>query len=153
MSQYTWYIVTRSRNEHYPVLVANNGKIPFNEVVNHASVLERGLKRLDQAHYTGDVAIVRISEVDFRKKFPKFAKNAGPKKKAAPKAPAPKPDKPARLFAKGNKVKVDAGVWGTVRALVLGYGKNGLVRLLITHGKHKGHEGYWGEECISLISK
>ena len=83
MNKYTFYVVTRNANDHYPVLIANNGKIPFNESVGRANKLEKSFSTfLDAANWNG-VAIVRISHAEFKKKFPHYAKNAG-KKKAKP---------------------------------------------------------------------
>lgn len=81
MIKYTWYIVSRGRNDHYPVLVANNGKIPFNESVTRAAKLKRSLERFADAYDNCEVAVVHITHAEFRKKFPRFARNAGGRKK------------------------------------------------------------------------
>ena len=80
-AKYTLYIVTRSADDHYPVLIANNGKIPFNESVTRANKLETSFRNFMNACWAHDVDYVRITHSDFKKKFPKFAKNAGRKKK------------------------------------------------------------------------
>jgi hypothetical protein len=94
MARYTLYLVTRNRDHHYPVFMANNGKAMLNEPVARARVLQRTAERLADAileqqkfmrrkkdgtpvHFD----IVRISEKDFRAKFPKFAPNKGGRKK------------------------------------------------------------------------
>lgn len=84
--KYTHYIVSRSHNEHYHVLVANNGKIPLNESVGRANKLEESVRKYQRAILDGTVEMKRIGHAEFRKKFPRFARNAG-KKKAAAKKP------------------------------------------------------------------
>jgi undecaprenyl pyrophosphate synthase len=84
MSKYTYYIVSRHRDHHYPVLMANNGKITLNEAVRRAGKLEQSITRLIRAVNAGEVAVVRITEKEFRAKFPSFAPNQGGKKKKKP---------------------------------------------------------------------
>ncbi len=85
---YTFYIVTRNADHHYPVLMANNGKAALNEPVKQANKLEQSIRRLMKAldfsnpWGENEVRVVRITEVDFRRKFPKFAPNKGGKRKA-----------------------------------------------------------------------
>lgn len=80
MAKYTFYIVSRGADDHYPVLLANNGKIPFNEPVRRAAGLSESIGRFLKASREFDVAVVRISHADFRKRFPRFARNAGRRK-------------------------------------------------------------------------
>jgi hypothetical protein len=95
MASYTFYIVSRSANDHYPVLIANNGKIPFNESVKRANKLEASIKNFLYSCYQEErgqiiepdyknmhVAIVRITHAEFKKKFPHYAKNVGRKSNA-----------------------------------------------------------------------
>jgi hypothetical protein len=77
--KYTHYVVSRSANDHYHVLLANNGKIPHNESVTRANKLEESLARYHRAVKDGLVVVVRIKHDAFRKKFPSFARNAGRK--------------------------------------------------------------------------
>lgn len=79
---YTIYIVTRSRDHHYPVIMANNGKAILNEPVNRAKKLEDSAIKFTLAAARGEVASVRITEADFRAKFQQFAPNKGGKKKS-----------------------------------------------------------------------
>lgn len=81
MSKYVLYIVTRNRDHHYPVIMANNGKAAFNEPVRRAAKLETSAERFFTAIAWGEASIVRITEKDFRAKFPKFAPNKGGKKR------------------------------------------------------------------------
>lgn len=81
MAKYTFYVVTRSSGDHYPVLIANNGKIPFNESVTRANKLELSIDNFFNAVRCYDVEVKRIKHADFKAKFPEFAKNAGKKKK------------------------------------------------------------------------
>lgn len=90
-AKYTLYIVTRSARHHYPVLMANNGKAMLNEPVTQKQTLRDSAKGLWRAMVTEDTfcdgyhfAIVEISEQDFKAKFPKYAKNAGPKRVKKP---------------------------------------------------------------------
>lgn len=131
--KYTIYIVSRGRDHHYPVLMANNGKVALNEPSGRAAKLELSAQRLLQAAESGEVAIERITEDAFKAKFPTFAPNKGGKKKW-----------PQQLFKKGDKVVVDAGVWGKCKATVVRRGafEDDFI-LRITEGKHKGHEGAW----------
>ena len=78
---YTYYVVTRNADDHYPVLVARNKKIPLNESVGRASGLERSIGRFLEAAASDKVAVVHITHAEFKKLYPKFAKNAGLKKK------------------------------------------------------------------------
>ena len=90
MTKYTFYIVTNDRDHHYPVLMANNGKAALNESVERAGKFEKSIRRFLAAAANGEVAVVRITHAEFRRKFPKFAKNSGGRKKAAPKKEAAK---------------------------------------------------------------
>lgn len=80
MSKYTFYIVSRNAEDHYPVLMANNGKIPFNESVGRANKLRKSIDNFLVAVHDSDVAVVHTTHAAFKKKYPKFAKNAGRKK-------------------------------------------------------------------------
>lgn len=82
MATYTLYIVSRNANHHYPVLMANNGKKMLNEPVKRARTLIDSFNNLGFAFHYDDVAVVQITEKEFRAKFPKFARNAGPKKRS-----------------------------------------------------------------------
>lgn len=77
---YTFYIIAEGQGQHRPVLMANNGKVPLNEPVNRPSKAERAAHHLIGAAGAGRIAIVRITKADFKKKFPRFAKNAGKRK-------------------------------------------------------------------------
>jgi hypothetical protein len=84
MPKYTFYIVTRSANDHYPVIMANNGKAAFNESVQRAHKLETSFLRLYDACKENlcdadGVEIQRITHAEFKQKFPHYAKNAGRK--------------------------------------------------------------------------
>ena len=89
MAKYVVYIVTRNRDHHYPVIMANNGKAMLNEPVKRAGALEKSAANLlrEERYYAyghpgaQGVEIVRITEKAFRAKFPQFAPNKGPKKK------------------------------------------------------------------------
>ena len=139
--KYTIYIVSRGRDHHYPVLMANNGKIALNEPSGRAAKLELSAQRLLQAAEAGEVAIERIPEADFKAKFPTFAPNKGGKKKA-----------PQQAFKKGDKVIVNAGVWGKCKAVVLRRGTHDdHFRLRISEGAHKGSEGNWSQQDITKV--
>ena len=140
--KYTFYIVSQAIDHHYPVLMSNNGKVALNEPVGRAAKLEHSAQRFVNAAEAGEVAVVRISEADFRAKFPKFAPNKGGKKKAAK-------DAPKEVFKKGDKVNVKAGVWGICKAVVLKKGRFDHWQLRITHGPHKGHDGSWSKQDIT----
>ena len=85
MKKYTYYIVTRSRDHHYPVLMANNGKAMLNEPCKRAVKIERTIERIADAVRLGDIAVVRITEKEFRKRYPRFAPNKGGRKSHKPK--------------------------------------------------------------------
>lgn len=87
MATYTVYVVTRNARHHYPVIMANNGKAILNEPVKRAQDLERSVNRfLDGALWNSkDIPVIRITEKAFKAKFPKYAANKGPKKKAVKK--------------------------------------------------------------------
>ncbi len=89
MATYTVFIVTRNARHHYPVIMANNGKAILNEPVKRAWDLEKSANSLIVQAYHGSVTVERITEKAFKAKFPKFAANKGPKKKAALKPWAP----------------------------------------------------------------
>lgn len=76
MSKYTFYIVSRSADDHYPVLLANNGKVPFNESVTRANKLKKSIENFLTAVHDSDVAVVHTTHDAFKKKYPRFAKNA-----------------------------------------------------------------------------
>lgn len=78
---YTIYIVTRSRDHHYPVIMANNGKAILNEPVNRAKKLYTSAENLLCDAKAGHVPVIRITEAEFKAKFPQFAPNKGGKKK------------------------------------------------------------------------
>lgn len=80
MSKYTFYIVSRNSEDHYPVLLANNGKVPFNESVTRANKLKTSIENFLVSVHEGQVAVVHTTHAAFKKKYPKFAKNAGRKK-------------------------------------------------------------------------
>lgn len=77
---YTIYVVSESADSHRPVLVAQNGKVPLNEPVTRASKAEDVAHNLIAAAGTGRIAVVRITLNEFKRKFPRFAPNAGRKK-------------------------------------------------------------------------
>jgi hypothetical protein len=77
--------VSRNADEHYPVLVSNNGKVPLNESVSRRSRLHITINNLMDAIASKDVDVVEMSHADFRAKFPAFARNLGGKKKTAAK--------------------------------------------------------------------
>ena len=79
-AKYTLYIVSRDENHHRPVLMNRNGKVTQNEPVTRARKLEDTWARLVVAVSTCDVDCVRITEKEFKKLYPKFAKNAVAKK-------------------------------------------------------------------------
>lgn len=78
--KYTYYIVSRDKDTHYPVLMASNGKPTLNESVTRAHKLETGIARLGTAFLFGQVQVVRITHAEFRQKFPRFPRNQGRKK-------------------------------------------------------------------------
>jgi hypothetical protein len=89
MSTYTIYIVSRSREHHYVRIMGNNGKAILNEPVKRAKSLEDTVEglitaiTLQKGSMNGKhFAVERISEKEFRAKFPQFAPNKGPKKVA-----------------------------------------------------------------------
>lgn len=152
--KYTLFIVSRSRDHHYPVLMANNGKVALNEPSGRAAKLEISAQRFLDACSEGYTTIERITEADFKAKYPSFAPNKGGKK--APKhpwvldKPASKAKPRTQPFKKGDKVVVNAGVWGKCKATVLRRGTfEDDYRLRITEGKHKGHEGVWHQMDIT----
>ena len=141
--KYTLYLVTRSATHHYPVIMSHNGKPCLNEPVKKKAVLQLSMERFLDAAYKGSeqVGIVRMSEAEFRKLHPKFPVNAGPKKKATKAKEA--------SFRKGQKVTVNAGVWGKCNAVVLGNGTApDTVKLVITSGKHNKATGSWDKADI-----
>lgn len=77
---YTFYIVSRSAEDHYPVLLANNGKVPFNESVKRAGSLKKSIDNFLASVHDCRVSVVHTTHAAFKKKYPKFAKNAGRKK-------------------------------------------------------------------------
>jgi len=142
--KYTLYLVTRSATHHYPVIMSHNGKPCLNEPVKKKAVLQLSMERFLDAAYKGSeqVGIVRLSEAEFRKQHPKFPVNAGPKKKATKAKEA--------SFRKGQKVTVNAGVWGMCHAIVLGNGTApGTVKLAISSGKHNKATGSWPKADIT----
>jgi hypothetical protein len=152
--KYTIYIVSRNRDHHYPVLMANNGKAALNEPSGRAAKLEISAQRFLNATGEGYVTVERITEAAFKAKFPRFAPNKGGKKKAEKVVGTPHkvkvvlPAKPTS-FKKGDKVVVNAQVWGQCKAVVLREGSHkDLWRVRITAGPHKGHEGTWHQSDI-----
>jgi len=81
MKKYTYYIVTRSRDHHYPVLMANNGKAALNEPCRRAGNIEQSLLRFADAILFGEVTVERIDEKEFKEKFPRYTPNKGGRKK------------------------------------------------------------------------
>ena len=146
--------MSRNRDHHYPVLMANNGKAALNEPSGRAAKLEISAQRFIDAAKGNDVAVERITEAAFKAKFPRFAPNKGGKKanpKAVEQAFDPKHrSKPKPVaFKKGDKVVVNAQVWGQCKAVVLREGGHkDLWRVRITAGPHKGHEGTWHQSYI-----
>ena len=136
--KYVLYLVTRNATHHYPVIMSANGKPCLNEPTKRKDVLRTSMERFLDAAYNGSeqVGIVQLTEAEFRKKHPKFPVNAGPKKKAAPKAKEV-------TFRKGQKVTVDAGIWGKCEAVVKEQDPKfeDLYYLTITKGAHKGQTG------------
>ena len=55
--KYTLYIVSRSRDHHYPVLMANNGKVALNEPSGRAAKLEISAQRFLDACSEGYTTI------------------------------------------------------------------------------------------------
>ena len=143
LTKYVLWLVTRAHDHHYPVIMSHNGKPCLNEPVKKKGDLLLSMERFLDAAYKGSeqVEIRTITEVEFRKKFPKFPVNAGPKKKTAPKAVT---------FRKGQKVTVNAGVWGKCNAVVLGNGTApDTVKLVISSGKHNKATGSWDKADIT----
>lgn len=143
--KYILWLVTRAHDHHYPVIMSANGKPCLNEPVKKKAALLLSMERFLDAAYKGSeqVAIRSIPEAEFRKKFPKFPVNSGPKKKAAPKTKAV-------TFRKGQKVTVNAGVWGKCNAVVLGNGTApDTVKLVISSGKHNKATGSWDKADIT----
>ena len=153
--KYTLYIVSRSRDHHYPVLMANNGKVALNEPSGRAAKLEISARRFIDACSEGYTTIERITEADFKAKYHSFAPNKGGKKKAEKDHwvldnPSTKPKPRTQPFKKGDKVVVNAGVWGKCKATVMRRGLHeGDWRVRITEGPHKGHEGTWDQMDIT----
>lgn len=79
--RYTLYIVKFGPRDHRPYLIASNGKIPLNEPNVRAIDLEKTWANLCAAIRLDNVDCVRISAEAFRKKFPQFPANSGPKPK------------------------------------------------------------------------
>lgn len=82
---YTWYLIKGAKGIR-PKLIANNGKPTLNEAVTRAAKLERSINRYHRAVQQGRVAVIRISEAQFRKRFPRFPRNAGAPNSAKPTA-------------------------------------------------------------------
>lgn len=139
LTKYVLWLVTRAHDHHYPVIMSANGKPCLNEPVKKKAALLLSMERFLDAAYKGSeqVEIRTITEVEFRKKFPKFPVNAGPKKKAK--------------FKAGAKVTVDAGVWGKCQATVKEQDPKHeyLYYLTITKGPHKGQTGRYDETHIT----
>ena len=138
---YTIYIVTRNARYHYPVIMANNGKAILNEPVKRAWDLEKSANSLIVQAYHGSVTVERITEKAFKAKFPKYAPNKGPKKKAV---------KPS-VFDVGATVYINAGSWGTVVGRIIRKSEfSGAWQCVITKGKHKGDTGSWMSDEMTL---
>ncbi len=134
--KYTLYIVSRSRDHHYPVLMANNGKVALNEPSGRAAKLEISAQRFLDACSDGYTTIERITEADFKAKYPSFAPNKGGKKAKA--------EPPIQPFKKGDKAVVNDDHWGKCKATVLRVGlHNKRYWLRITEGEYKGYKGVW----------
>lgn len=140
--KYTLYIVSRAHDHHYPVIMANNGKACLNEPVKRIGNLMDSAERFLSAAVDGTdgVRLERIKEAEFRERFPSFAPNAGARKgKAKPKT-----------FKRGEKVVVNAGVWGEVNGTIIGKGKHaGNWKVRVTSGAHSGHTGAWSASDIT----
>ena len=85
MATYTVFIVTRNARHHYPVIMANNGKAILNEPVKRAKDLEKSANKFSTSAHFDAIEVIRITEKAFKAKFPKYAANKGPKKKAVKK--------------------------------------------------------------------
>ena len=145
MATYTIYIVTRNARHHYPVIMANNGKAILNEPVKRAKDLEKSIVSFLSSAYQqtngSRVTVDRITEKAFKAKFPKFAANKGPKKKAV---------KPS-VFDVGATVYINAGSWGTVVGRIIRKSEfSGAWQCVITKGKHKGDTGSWMSDDMTL---
>lgn len=81
MALYEFFIVSKNAYSHKPVLMAENGKIPFNEAVKGAQSLEDGLNKFIAECALGNVKVTRITHANFKKSFPSPVKNSGPKKR------------------------------------------------------------------------
>ena len=133
--KYIIWLVTRSHDHHYPVIMSANGKPCLNEGVKRKASLQLSIDRFLDAAYMGSAHVEtrQITEAEFRKKFPRYPVNAGPKKKAK-----------GKEFPKGTKVTVSAGAWGKCEAVVIGMGtKPEFRKVRITADTFKGHEGVW----------
>lgn len=134
--KYIIWNVTRSHDHHYPVIMSANGKPCLNEAVKRKASLQLSIDRFLDAAYQGSAQVEtrQITEAEFRKKFPRYPVNAGPKKKAVPKTKK-------ATFHKGQKVFVNAGVSGKCEGTFEGYDEGNLsylVYVTITKGPHKG---------------
>ena len=139
--KYILWLVTRSHDHHYPVIMSHNAKPCLNEPVRRKASLRQSMERFLDAAYKGSeqVEIREIAEAAFREKYPEFPVNAGPKKKGKP-------------FPIGAEVIISAGVWGKCKGQVIGPGTRPSYRTCrITHGKHKGSEGVWTTRDLTLI--
>lgn len=77
---YTIYIVSEHADRHRPIIVASNGKVPLNEPVTRARKAEDVAHNLIGAAGSGRIAVERITLAEFKRKFPRFAPNAGKRK-------------------------------------------------------------------------
>lgn len=82
MTKYTIYLVSRSATDHYTRIMANNGKPTLNESVRRVATLVEGVRRFLTAIRLDQYEVVKVTHTEFKKKFPKYARNAGPKRKA-----------------------------------------------------------------------
>lgn len=144
--KYTLYVVSRSADHHYPVIMANNGKACLNEPVKRRAKMLESAERFLSAALDGSegVRVECMSEAAFRERFPRFAPNLGgrPAKTAKTKG--------VKTFKRGDKVVVKAGNWGTCNATVIRKGeREDLWRLRITSGAHTGHTGLWSAKDIT----
>ena len=79
--KYTLYIVKFGPRDHRPYLIASNGKVILNEPCKRAIDIENTYANLCAAIRLDEVEVVRITVEAFRKKFPQFPANSGPKAK------------------------------------------------------------------------
>ena len=79
--KYTLYIVRFGPRDHRPYLLAGNGKPILNESCVRPIDIENTFANLCGAIRLDEVEVVHITVEAFRKRFPSFPKNSGPKPK------------------------------------------------------------------------